>query len=52
MCANRNPDLKAFFTNLKVPMPLSRKIYLLVRNNALKLIKRKNCCGHYGMPGC
>jgi len=52
MCDNKGPNIRAFFTNMKVPMPFTRKLYLLVRNNALKIIKRKNCCGNHGEPGC
>jgi hypothetical protein len=52
MCKDRKPDIKSFFTNLQAPMPFSKKIFLLARNNALKIAKRKNCCGNYGEPGC
>jgi len=45
-------SLRAFFTNMSVPMPLHRKVYLLLRNNAIKLWRRQNCCGHPGEPGC
>ena len=46
------PAGRAFFTNMKVPMPLRRKLYLVLRNNLIKLRKRQSCCGHYGEPGC
>ena len=46
------PGLRAFFTNLSAPMPLHRKIYLLFRNNFIKLSKGRSCCGHPGEPGC
>ncbi|ADJ26490.1 conserved hypothetical protein [Dehalogenimonas lykanthroporepellens BL-DC-9] len=46
------PSLKAFFTNMSVPMPWYRKIYLVFRNNGIKLVKRQSCCGHHGEPGC
>jgi hypothetical protein len=42
----------AFFTNMRAPMPLRRKIYLLLRNNCIKIVKRQACCGHPGEPGC
>jgi hypothetical protein len=45
-----NPD--AFVRNLKVPMPLGRKLKLVVRNTAIKFKTRQNCCGHPGEPGC
>jgi len=38
------PSLRAFFTNMSVPMPLHRKFYLLFRNNLIKIIKRQGCC--------
>ncbi len=46
------PSLKAFLTNMSAPMPLHRKIYLLFRNSAIKIVKRQHCCGHPGEPGC
>ncbi|MBE0479971.1 MAG: hypothetical protein IBX68_03225 [Dehalococcoidia bacterium] len=46
------PSLKAIFTNMAVPMPLHRKIYLVFRNNLIKVRKRQRCCGHPGEPGC
>ncbi len=41
-----------FLTNLDVDMPFSRKVYLLVRNLSIRVVKRQNCCGHDGEPGC
>jgi hypothetical protein len=46
------PSLKAMFTNLKAPMPLSRKVQRLVANNWTKIRTRSACCGHPGEPGC
>ena len=46
------PSLKAFFTNMKVDMPLRRKLYLLLRNNLIKAWRGQGCCGHPGEPGC
>jgi len=46
------PSLKAFFTNMSVPMPLHRKLHLLFRNSMTKIIRRQDCCGHPGEPGC
>jgi len=46
------PDIRDFFMNLSGPMPLGKKISLLFRNNAVKIIKRQDCCGHPGEPGC
>jgi len=44
--------LRDVFTNMSVPMPLHRKLYLVFRNNAIKVIKMQSCCGHPGEPGC
>jgi len=53
MCAkNRKPTVKGIVSNLSTPMPLTRKISLLLKNNTYKLLNFKNCCGHPGEPGC
>jgi len=44
--------MKAVFTNMKVKMPLHRKLYLVFRNNWIKIRMRQDCCGHPGEPGC
>jgi hypothetical protein len=41
-----------FLTNLRQPMPLGRKLRLLLRNNWIKLRHAQACCGHPGEPGC
>jgi hypothetical protein len=46
------PSIASFFTNLQAPMPLGRKVRLLLRNNWIKIRRQSNCCGHYGEPGC
>lgn len=43
---------RAFFTNMQAPMPFQRKLYLVFRNNLIKIAKRQSCCGHPGEPGC
>ena len=48
----KRPSLRAVFTNMKVKMPLHRKLYLVFRNNGIKTWRRQNCCGHLGQPGC
>jgi hypothetical protein len=48
----KRPSLRAVFTNMKVRMPLHRKLYLVLRNNWIKIRTRQNCCGHLGQPGC
>ncbi len=46
------PSLRAVFTNMKGPMPLQKKLQLVVRNNMIKIRRRQSCCGHLGEPGC
>jgi hypothetical protein len=46
------PSAHAFLTNLRVDMPLFRKIWLLLRNNIKKILTARPCCGHPGEPGC
>jgi hypothetical protein len=50
--SHKRPSIRDFLTNLSGPMPLGRKISLLIRNNATKIKKRQDCCGHPGEPGC
>ena len=50
--SKRRPSMRAVFTNMKVKMPLRRKLYLVFRNNWIKIRTRQNCCGHLGEPGC
>jgi len=46
------PNPRAGLRNLLQPMPLGRKVKLLVRNGAIKFKTRSVCCGHPGEPGC
>jgi len=48
----QRPRIRDFFTNLSGPLPLKEKIVLLLRNNAIKIRGRQDCCGHPGEPGC
>ena len=48
----KRPSMRAVFTNMKVKMPVRRKLYLVFRNNGIKVWRRQNCCGHLGEPGC
>ncbi len=52
MCSDDRPKLSDFITNMDQPMPLSRKLRLLGRNLWIRVVKRQNCCGHNGEPGC
>ncbi len=46
------PSIRSMFTNLGRPMPLHRKLRLMVRNYWLRVQNRSDCCGHPGEPGC
>ncbi len=48
----RRKSYRNFLTNMDQPLPLPRKVYLLARNLSIRVIKRQNCCGHDGEPGC
>jgi len=48
--AGPSPD--AAWRNLTQPMPLGRKIRLVVRNTSFKIKTHQSCCGHRGEPGC
>jgi hypothetical protein len=54
MCSEKKkkPNVNDVVSNLSVPMPLAKKISLLIKNNTYKLLNLKNCCGHPGEPGC
>ena len=42
----------SLLANLRQPMPLRRKLWLVLSNNVIKIKTRRNCCGNYGEPGC
>lgn len=44
--------VSAFFQNLSAPVPVGRKLRLLLWNSWLKLYSRRSCCGQPGQPGC
>jgi hypothetical protein len=46
------PGIRDFFSNLSGTAPLREKISLFIRNNAIKIKNRQDCCGHPGEPGC
>jgi hypothetical protein len=52
MCANNRPSAKAVRDNLRKQMPFGKKIGLIIKNTALKIVRFKNCCGNPGEPGC
>ena len=45
-------SLRSFFTNMSVEMPFHKKLYLVLRNWAIKIVEGQNCCGRPGEPGC
>jgi hypothetical protein len=52
MCAENRPDVKTVMDNLRKPMSIAKKIGLVIKNSALKIIRFKSCCGYPGEPGC
>jgi len=58
MCQNHQPsdyehgDWNDIVANLGQPMSLGRKLYLIGRNNWIKIRRRSTCCGNHGQPGC
>jgi hypothetical protein len=52
MCTDKRPNAKAVIENMKSQMSLNRKIWLIIKNSAIKIGKLQNCCGHPGEPGC
>jgi hypothetical protein len=51
MCDREERVFSPIF-NLRQPMPLRRKLRLILSNNLIKLKNRQSCCGNYGQPGC
>jgi Ser-tRNA(Ala) deacylase AlaX len=39
-------------SNWQQPIPLPRKVWMALRNVAIRGVKRQACCGHHGEPGC
>jgi hypothetical protein len=52
MARKDRPEAESVVANLKVQMPLGKKLKLLLRNNFIKISKLQNCCNHPGEPGC
>jgi len=52
MCDKMRPNAKAIIDNLKKHIPFGKKVGLLIKNSAIKLVKFQTCCGHPGEPGC
>jgi hypothetical protein len=45
------PELKDFFTNMSVPMPIYKKLYPVFFNNIIKFVKRESYRGYQGEHG-
>ncbi|GAB4534348.1 MAG: hypothetical protein Kow0063_17330 [Anaerolineae bacterium] len=53
MCAEqRHGTPQETLANLRQPMPIMRKLRLILRNNWIKIRTASSCCGNYGEPGC
>ena len=52
MCSEGQPSVSAYIQNLREPMPLPRKMWLVARNVWRRIVRRSDCCGHPGEPGC
>jgi hypothetical protein len=33
-------------------LPFPEKVWLVMKNQSIKIAKRSGCCGNYGEPGC
>lgn len=52
MCTDSRPSPDAFMKNIRTPMPLPRKVALVLKNTGYKIVRLRDCCGHPGEPGC
>jgi len=52
MCNPERSGPTPFIQNLRMPMPISKKLRLIGRNNWIKVSRMQTCCGHPGEPGC
>jgi hypothetical protein len=52
MDERKRPDIRAFVKNMLARMPLGKKVFLAMKNNALKILTHRNCCDHPGEPEC
>jgi hypothetical protein len=51
MC-DREERVFSPISNLRQPMPLGRKLRLILSNQLKRIKNRQSCCGNYGQPGC
>ncbi len=53
MCdGHERPSMSDTWANLKQPMPLGKKLRLVVKNTWIKIRTTSTCCGNFGEPGC
>jgi hypothetical protein len=54
MCAEHtpHPDPGTFAANLRQPGPLGWKVQRFIANMTIKIVRRQQCCGNGGEPGC
>lgn len=54
MCSprRRRGTPSKYMRNLLQPMPLHKKVRLLLRNMTSRTVHLSLCCGHPGEPGC
>jgi hypothetical protein len=49
----RPPNPRDFFANWRASrLSFPDKARVALRNTTIKMVKRRNCCGHHGEPGC
>ncbi len=48
----RSNSLRNYLTNLQAPLPWTTKVRLVIRNAGVRIVRRQDCCGHPGEPGC
>lgn len=53
MSERHRPSLIHFSRNWRnSDLPFAEKMFLAIKNNAIKAKNRSDCCGNHGEPGC
>lgn len=53
MARSGRPSLGALFSNWSsYPAPAHVKLRLAMKNAGLRFVRRSDCCGNHGQPGC
>lgn len=50
--SDKRQQTRYLLENLRAPIPLGRKVALVIANNLAKIRHMRGCCGNYGQPGC